>query len=139
MPVENVVGDMVDALAKQVPAERREEFVGLMKKITRLDTLKGLTVDGIAKHFTVAEFDAMTKFYSSTEGEAIMKKPCHASLPEGLQPLPSGGSKSSGLRSVVPHKSGLPGASEEHRGATAGRTLVQRAARVWRVRHRSPS
>jgi hypothetical protein len=62
VPVENVVDDMVDALAKQVPAERWEEFVGLMKKITRLDTLKALTVGGIAKHSTVAEFDAMTKF-----------------------------------------------------------------------------
>ena len=74
VPVESVVDDMVEALARQIPAERREEFVRLMKKITRLETLKVLTVDGIAKHFTVAEIDAMTKFYGSAEGQAIVKK-----------------------------------------------------------------
>ena len=74
VPVENVVDDMVDALAKQIPAERRQECVRLMMKITRLDTVKALTVDGIAKHFTVAEIDAMTKFYGSAEGQAIVKK-----------------------------------------------------------------
>jgi len=69
-----VVDEMIDAVAKQMPAARRDEFVRLMKKVTQLDKIKALTLEGMVKHFTVAEIDALTSFYSSAAGKAIMKK-----------------------------------------------------------------
>jgi hypothetical protein len=74
VPIETIVDDMVAAVAQQLPAARRDEFVRLMRKLMPVDTMKSLTVDGVVKHFTVAEIDAMTKFYGSTEGKSIMKK-----------------------------------------------------------------
>lgn len=74
VPIESIVDDLVAALAQQLPAARRDEFVRLMRKLIPLDTMKSLTVEGVVKHFTVAEIEAMTKFYGSTEGKSIMKK-----------------------------------------------------------------
>jgi len=74
VPSDAVVDEMIDAVAKQMPAARRDEFVRLMKKVTQLDKIKALTLEGMVKHFTVAEIDALTSFYSSAAGKAIMKK-----------------------------------------------------------------
>jgi len=74
VPSDAMVDEMIDALAKRMPAARRDEFVRLMKKITPLDKIKALTLEGMVKHFTVAAIDALTRFYGSAEGKAILKK-----------------------------------------------------------------
>ncbi len=74
VPTDTIVDDMTNELAKQIPATRRDEFVRLMKKVIPLDRIKALTVDAMVKHFTVPEIEAMTKFYGSVEGKAIMRK-----------------------------------------------------------------
>lgn len=74
VPTASMVDDMINAIAQQVPLERREEFVRLMRKIMSIDKLNALTLEGVVKHFTVGEIEALTIFYGSAEGQAIMKK-----------------------------------------------------------------
>jgi hypothetical protein len=74
VPVDGVVDDMITTLARQVPEDRRQEFIGLMKKLMPLDGVRAVTREAMIKHFTVAEIDAMTNFYGSPEGQAITKK-----------------------------------------------------------------
>jgi hypothetical protein len=74
VPVESMLDDMTNGIAQQVQPDRREEFVTLMKKLTPVDRLKALTLEGVARHFTVTEIDALTRFYGSPEGKSIMKK-----------------------------------------------------------------
>jgi len=74
VPIEGMVEDMINSLAAQVPEARRQEFVGLMRKMVAPDTLRAMTLDTMPKYFTVAEIEAMTTFYSSPEGKSIMTK-----------------------------------------------------------------
>jgi hypothetical protein len=74
IPTHAMVDDMIETLAKQIPVARRDEFVGLMKKLTPLDKIEALTFEAIVKYFTAAEIEAMTNFYSSVEGKSITKK-----------------------------------------------------------------
>jgi hypothetical protein len=74
IPTQAMVDDMIETLAKQIPVARHDEFVGFMRKLTPFDKIAALTVEAMVKHFTVAEIEAMTTFYSSVEGKSIMKK-----------------------------------------------------------------
>ena len=74
VPVDGVIDDMINTLARQIPEDRRQEFIGLMRKLVPLDGVRAVTREAMIKHFTVAEIDAMTNFYGSPEGKAITKK-----------------------------------------------------------------
>jgi hypothetical protein len=74
IPSESVFDEMVTTLAQQVPANRREEFVGLMRKLVPIDAMQTVTIETMSRHFTVDEIEAMTRFQSSPEGRAIMGK-----------------------------------------------------------------
>jgi hypothetical protein len=74
IPSESVFDEMVTTLSQQVPSNRREEFVALMRKLVPVDAMQAVTIETMSRHFTVAEIEAMTKFQSSPEGKAIMGK-----------------------------------------------------------------
>src|SRR3989442_1398067 len=52
VPIDAMVADMVSELAKQVPEEKRREFVDLMHKLLPTDRLRALTLSLSVKHFT---------------------------------------------------------------------------------------
>ena len=74
IPSESVFDEMVATLAQQVPSNRRDEFVALMRKLVPVDAMQAVTIETMSRHFTVDEIDAMTRFQSSPEGRAIMGK-----------------------------------------------------------------
>jgi hypothetical protein len=74
IPSESVFDEMVATLSQQVPSDRREEFVGLMRKFVPVDAVETVTIETMSRHFTVNEIDAMTRFQGSPEGKAIMAK-----------------------------------------------------------------
>ena len=74
IPSESVFDEMITTLSQQVPSNRREEFVTLMRKLVPVDAMQAVTIETMSRHFTVEEIDAMTKFQGSPEGKAIMGK-----------------------------------------------------------------
>ena len=74
IPSESVFDEMVATLSQQVPANRREEFVALMRKLVPVDAMQSVTIETMSRHFTVNEIEAMTRFQGSPEGKAIMGK-----------------------------------------------------------------
>ena len=74
IPSESVFDEMVATLSQQVPSDRREEFVTLMRKFVPVDAMEAVTIETMSRHFTVDEIDAMTRFQGSPEGKAIMGK-----------------------------------------------------------------
>ena len=74
IPSESVFDEMVATLSQQVPSDRREEFVTLMRKLVPIDAMQAVTIEAMSRHFTVEEIDAMTRFQGSPEGKAIMGK-----------------------------------------------------------------
>jgi hypothetical protein len=74
IPSESVFDEMVTTLSQQVPSNRREEFVALMRKLVPVDAMQAVTIETMSRHFTVNEIEAMTRFQSSPEGKAIMDK-----------------------------------------------------------------
>ena len=74
IPSESAFDEMVATLAQQVPSNRREEFVTLMRKLVPIDAMQAVTIETMSRHFTVEEIDAMTRFQGSPEGKAIMGK-----------------------------------------------------------------
>jgi hypothetical protein len=74
IPSESVFDEMITTLAQQVPSNRRDEFVALMRKLVPIDAMQAVTIETMSRHFTVDEIEAMTRFQGSTEGKAIMGK-----------------------------------------------------------------
>jgi len=74
IPSESVFDEMVTTLSQQVPLNRREEFVALMRKLVPIDAMQTVTIETMSRHFTVEEIEAMTRFQGSPEGRAIMGK-----------------------------------------------------------------
>jgi hypothetical protein len=74
IPSESVFDEMIATLAQQVPSNRRDEFVALMRKLVPVDAMQAVTIETMSRHFTVDEIDAMTRFQASPEGKAIMGK-----------------------------------------------------------------
>ena len=74
IPSGSVFDEMITTLAQQVPSNRRDEFVTLMRKLVPVDAMQAVTIETMSRHFTVDEIDAMTRFQGSPEGRAIMGK-----------------------------------------------------------------
>jgi len=74
IPSESVFDEMITTLAQQVPSDRRDEFVALMRKLVPIDAMQAVTIETMSRHFTVEEIEAMTRFQGSPEGKAIMGK-----------------------------------------------------------------
>lgn len=74
VPLDGMMSDAIHALSRQVPEDKRERFVQLMTERLPRESLNRLAVDGLAKHFSVDELDALARFYGSSEGQAIRRK-----------------------------------------------------------------
>jgi hypothetical protein len=72
--VREFLDNMIGQMSQRVPADKREKFTVAMKQLVPADTVSALMRDGLAKHFTVSELDALSGFYGSPEGKSIMRK-----------------------------------------------------------------
>ena len=74
VPLSELLKDVVDKGATNLPPERREKFRALFNKHLDLPALE-VTVQGIlVKHFTADELKALADFYGSPVGKSAMKK-----------------------------------------------------------------
>src|SRR5262249_51005230 len=71
---QSLMNDMIEIISKQVPEDRREECIALMRRLIDNERLESQVVDALARHYTLAELQAMEKFYGSPEGRSIQTK-----------------------------------------------------------------
>jgi hypothetical protein len=74
VPLKDLIRDVVDETAKNLPEDARPSYVRFMTQSIRVDVLEGATLASMARHFTVRELKALAAFYGSPEGRSAMKK-----------------------------------------------------------------
>jgi len=74
VPVESMVKDMMAEMEKNPQLALTDSEKKIMRESYDVKELRQKMLDAIAKHFTVPEIEALTKFYASAEGQSIMKK-----------------------------------------------------------------
>jgi hypothetical protein len=62
------------AIAKNVPDDKRVEFLADMRAVINLAEIEQISKDGLAKTFTVDELNALSDFYTSPHGISGMRK-----------------------------------------------------------------
>lgn len=73
-PPEEMVDQMAENMAKDIPEARKKEFVAALKKHIDLVSLRKTMVNSMVKHFTADELKALADFYGSPVGKSAMRK-----------------------------------------------------------------
>ena len=74
VPMAKVMEDTYAEMAKQVPPEKRTEFIAAMRKVVRVDKIEEIAKRSMLTTFTTDELNALADFYSSKDGASAMKK-----------------------------------------------------------------
>lgn len=74
VPMAKVMEDSYAEMAKQVPPEKRTEFIAAMRKVVRVDKIEEIAKRSMLKTFTTDGLNALADFYSSKDGASAMKK-----------------------------------------------------------------
>ncbi len=74
VPMDQMITETVIELSKQLPAERREEFIRQMKATIQPGHLESIARKAMITHFTTEELNALADFYGSKHGASTMKK-----------------------------------------------------------------
>lgn len=73
-PVEKMMKDATLELSKTLPKDSQKEYFNLVMSSIETEKLEKATLDSMTKVFTLAEIKALNKFYSSKEGNSVMRK-----------------------------------------------------------------
>ena len=73
-PPEEMMKDMADKMAMNMPPESRTEFKELMTKYLDIAAMTKAMKDSMVKHFTADELKALADFYGSPIGKSAMTK-----------------------------------------------------------------
>ncbi|MEM6811358.1 MAG: DUF2059 domain-containing protein [Pseudomonadota bacterium] len=74
MPVEGLMGEMLAEFKKSPQLKLSHEDIQAIAKTYDIDELRQKMLESMVNNFTTNEINALTVFYSSPEGKAIMKK-----------------------------------------------------------------
>lgn len=74
MPPKDMLRGLASRVGQAMPEKDRKQFVEIMEGPELEKTAYRLTLDGLVKHFTVDELNAMVAFYGSPEGQSAVKK-----------------------------------------------------------------
>ena len=74
IPMSEMIENSINEMARQIPPEKRDEFIRFMKKGMRVEFLEKLALDSIVKIFTAEELNTLADFYGSEVGKSIMRK-----------------------------------------------------------------
>jgi hypothetical protein len=69
-----MLDDTVVEISKQLPAEKRPEFLRQMRLAVRAEYVERIARTSMIKHFTADELNALADFYGSKNGASVMKK-----------------------------------------------------------------
>lgn len=74
VPMAKMMEDTYSEMAKQVPPEKRDEYVSAMRRLVSIDKIEGIARQAMLKTFTANELTALADFYSSEHGSSAMRK-----------------------------------------------------------------
>ena len=74
VPPKELLSQMSEKVVKMLPEKNQKVFLEVMNSQSMQDAAYRITLNGIVKHFTVKEINALTAFYGSAEGKSISKK-----------------------------------------------------------------
>ena len=74
VPMAKTLEDTYSELAKQVPSEKRDEFVSAMRKLVSIDKIKEIAKQAMLRTFTTNELNALADFCSSEYESSAMRK-----------------------------------------------------------------
>jgi hypothetical protein len=73
-PPKEMMSDMAEQMAKNVPQDQRDSFKALLMKHLDMAALTKAIKDAMIKNFTADELKALADFYGSPVGKSAMKK-----------------------------------------------------------------
>lgn len=73
-PMEQMIDELTTQLAMQAPAEARDNVKRMMFEGIDFKRIRDLSIELMIKHFSTAEINGLTDFYSSPAGRAVMRK-----------------------------------------------------------------
>jgi hypothetical protein len=74
MPAKDLLQGLASRVVMSLPEKDRQAFLDIMKSPDLEKETYRLTLEGLVKHFTVGEINAMVTFYGSPEGQSAIKK-----------------------------------------------------------------
>jgi len=74
IPMKTMMDEMAVEVSRQVPADKRQQFIDVMTKTVRVDVLENAARQSLAKHLTVAELQLFVDFIKQPEGRSAMGK-----------------------------------------------------------------
>jgi hypothetical protein len=72
--MEQVIGDFLQKVAGSAPEERRAQILADAKEVQQSGSIKEQVQKTMVETFTLDELKALADFYSSPEGQSVMKK-----------------------------------------------------------------
>ena len=73
-PPKEMMADMAEQMAKNLPQDQRDAFKDLLIKHLDIDALTKAIKEAMIKNFTADELKALADFYGSPVGKSAMKK-----------------------------------------------------------------
>jgi hypothetical protein len=74
VPFKQLMFEMTEEMAKQVPPERKDDFIKFMNTDIKLDVLESAAKQSFVKNFNVKEINAFAEFMEKPEGKSAMAK-----------------------------------------------------------------
>jgi hypothetical protein len=74
MPPKDMLHGLASRIVQSLPEKNRKAFMDVMQGPDMEKLVYRITLDGLVKHFTIGELNAMVAFYGSPEGQSALKK-----------------------------------------------------------------
>lgn len=74
IPMKPMMAEMAQEMSKQLPAEKRQQFIDVMTKRVRVEVLENAARQSLAKHLTVGELRLFVDFIKQPEARSAMGK-----------------------------------------------------------------
>ena len=74
IPMKAMMADMAQEMSRQLPAEKRQQFIAVMTKRVRVEVLENAARQSLAKHLTVGELRLFVDFIKQPEARSAMGK-----------------------------------------------------------------
>jgi hypothetical protein len=74
VPPQEMLQELSGRMAQMMPENKRKIFLEVMGDKSLQDAMYRITEEGVVKHFTLSEIKALTAFYSSRDGNAVLHK-----------------------------------------------------------------
>ena len=74
LPLREMMREMTDEIAKQVPEAQRAHFFDVMNNKIDIEKVEAVARESLAKHLTLAELNHLVAYVEAPEGKSAMNK-----------------------------------------------------------------